>query len=258
MQETILIVTDMEGASGLRRLEQLHKRSGDGARALTLDIKAVVRAIRPLAKNIYIWDFDGNEDALKNEFGPKTKVISHPNWKFLKSIKASKVFLLGFHAREGLTKEFCPHTYSGDIRSFRVNGHLVGEATLFAHLFAQINTPIVFVSGSWYACEELQTLGCDVETVPVRKHRTVYDVPTVRQRMSDAARTAMRKKGTLVRPKKYTFDIVFKKPIARFFAGSHFTLVSDRHITGASAHFDTLYRDFANGIFTYWEDPFRL
>lgn len=256
-KRNILIITDMEGSAGLTSEEQLS--NGEGARALTLDIKAVVRSIRPLAHKIYIWDFDGNEDALKNEFGRNTKVISHPSLSYLTSLGIERIFLVGFHAMEGMKNEFCPHTYSGaDIKKFTINGRPVGEATLFTHLFSQFKIPIVFVTGSYYACKELQTLGLVAETVPVRRGKNVYNVSSVRESMSKKAKRAMHTTGRIIKLKNYTLDITFHEPIAHFFKHTHFKIKSKNRIIGSSANFATLYREFVNGIFTHWEDPFRL
>ena len=247
----------MEGSSGLTKREQLE--DGTGVKNSTLDVKAVVGAIRPLANKIYIWDFDGDENNLSQVFGLKTKVISYPKFAYLKGLKISRVFLMGFHAMAGTKNEFIPHTYSShDIEEVKINGEKVGEVTLFTHLFAQLKIPVAFVSGSYYACQEMIKLGLDPQSVAVRKNLKVYPVEKVRQEMATKAKQAMTIATKIICFRNYKMEVVFKEKISKFFKDGHFVIKSPKKIWGSSPRFEILYLDLVNGIFKFWGDKHRF
>lgn len=249
----ILIIADMEGAIGLK--EEVDDERA--IKAITRDIKCVIEGIRKdrNIKKIYIWDFHGDENNLKNEFGEDTILISHPSLNNLLKFNISKVFLVGFHAMAGIETAFCPHTYSTkEIKNFKINGKKVGEATQFSLFFSEFNIPIVFISGSYYAIKEIDNLGIKAERVIVRKDKKVYDKNRLFGELRKKAYKALSidTNKSIIKYPEYKVEIKLKYDCSSYFKNTCFKIISNTLLLAKSNKFSVIYRDFVNSIHSVW------
>lgn len=257
-KERILIVSDLEGASG--KITEKMVDDLIAVKNLAKDINAIIEGITKKTDDIFVWDFHWKEKNIRpSQIKHKVKFLRLPTFEKLKKLKFDKVFLVGFHSRAGLKNEFIPHTYSDvDVKTFKLNGTYIGEATLFAYLFSEINVPIVFIAGSDAAVKELKRLKLSFKSVTTRKKRTSLKVGP--RDFSTAAGQAISLKGKILKPKKYTFEIrMFLENMANTFANTgKFKKISRFTVAAQSTKFSKIYIPFVNTLFKEWKWTKRM
>ncbi len=257
-KERILIVSDLEGASGKVTEKMVNDLSA--VKNLAKDINAVIEGITKKTDDIFIWDFHGKENNISpNKIKHKVKFLRLPSFKKIKEFGFDKVLLVGFHSRASLKNEFIPHTYSNaDVKSFKLNDTYIGEATLFVYLFSEINVPIVFISGSQAAVKELKKLKLNFKSVTTRKKKT--SVKVTARSFSSAAAQAMEIKGKILKSRKYTFQInLFSDSLATVFANTgKFKKIFPFTVAAKSTKFSEIYIPFVNTLFKEWKWAERM
>ncbi len=79
------------------------------------------------------------------------------------------VFLIGFHARCGLSGAVLPHTIDSRITGLRINGRKAGEALISATTAGYFGVPVGLATGDRTFVEEIKTFLPEIETVVVKE-----------------------------------------------------------------------------------------
>jgi D-amino peptidase len=81
------------------------------------------------------------------------------------------VAFVGYHARAGSDASPLAHTMSPRLRMIELNGEPLSEFRLNALAAASVGTPVVFVSGDEFVCEEARAFDPKIRVVPVKRGR---------------------------------------------------------------------------------------
>ncbi len=179
----VFISTDMEGISGISKLEEVMwdcEEYQNGRKRLMADVNAAVAAAFDAgAKKVYVCDGHGRgtnfiDGALDKR---ATQVwVKDLAW-VIKDVEA--VVELGNHAMAGTMGAFLDHTqWSVGMHHYFYNNERIGEAMQMAVFAGHFGVPIVAVTGDKHACEEAKRFfGESVATgiVKVAKRRNVAD-----------------------------------------------------------------------------------
>lgn len=256
--QRVLIIADLEGASG--RLTEKMLDDLSAVVNLSKDLNAIIDGISKKTKQIYLWDFHGDEHNIpEGMIDFRAKILRHPSFEQIMKLKFDKVFLVGFHSMAGKRNEFRPHTYSEeDVKYFRLNGKPVGEATLFAYLFSEIKVPIVFISASEASVQELKKLGLDFKAVVTRKGKR--STKLTKRDFSSAAYSAMQLEGKLVKQPEYHFKIAMYSPatVKQFVRTGLFRKRPNKVVVAKTKKFSKIYRTFVNLLFRVWRQKYTL
>jgi D-amino peptidase len=101
------------------------------------------------------------------------------------------VFLTGIHGKTGTPNSFSSTTIAPWVAA-RLDGDIIGDSLIVAHLCGAYDVPVVGLSGDWVACEELQW---SLPGVPHAATKTGFDRSSVRHHDVAAARAAIREAG---------------------------------------------------------------
>ncbi|MBI5347112.1 MAG: M55 family metallopeptidase [Candidatus Aenigmarchaeota archaeon] len=217
----ILIVFDAEGITGIsqwkdvvadfssaRPSEKLKKAMGE-------DISAVLEgAYGAGIKRAYVldWHYSGNnirKGDLKIPKGMKV-ILKTETPEILKeySSRSSFAALIGFHGKtdsnDGLPpwfedefesgkKKGVAHVFAFTIDKMLLNGVSRGEAVIYAHVLKELNTPLIFCSGSKAATDELTQFAPEVVAVPTRDGNELFDANDVRSKIKYGVKLAIKK-----------------------------------------------------------------
>jgi len=172
----IYILCDMEGVSGIRKIEQVQSDSNEyahGRELMMQDINAAVDgAFLGGASEVVACDTHGGGGQVRVADMDQRAVYEMPGGgSLMPSLDDTfaGVILLGHHARAGTVNGFLDHTMSS--RSWfewSINGQAMGEIGIEAIFAAHWNVPVIMVSGDQAACDEAgETLG-EVECAVVK------------------------------------------------------------------------------------------
>jgi D-amino peptidase len=176
----IFISVDMEGTSGLERLEEIF-RGLPGfdrfRRMMAGDTNAVIQgAIDGGADEIVVSDSHGymcNLYPADLASGVQLKRGMRRRWCQMKTIDSTQfeaALLIGYHAKAGTTEAILAHTWITGFRDVRVNGHSVPEPSLNTWLAGAFGIPVVMLSGDDFVIEQARpVLGDDVEYAEVKR-----------------------------------------------------------------------------------------
>jgi D-amino peptidase len=207
----VLIISDMEGVSGIVRWEQVTGGEAmyeEGRKLYTGEINAAVRGAKAAgAEEILVMDHHGAgkgwsfNSLIPEELDPACEYVVQSEWteytEFLEQ-GCDACLLVAMHARAGTTAGVMNHTVSGQAwRNLWFNGMLVGETGINAALCGQWNCPVLLVTGDEATCREAaELLGPGLTTVAVKKGLGRYsarNIPPQRARelIEEGARTAL-------------------------------------------------------------------
>ena len=207
----VLIISDMEGVSGIVKWEQVTggEPMYDEARKLyTEEINAAVRGAKAAgADEILVMDHHGAgkgwsfNSLIPEQLDPACEWVVQSNWTeytaFLEQ-GCDACLLIAMHARAGTTDGVLNHTVSGQAwRNLWFNGTLVGETGINAALCGQWGCPVVLVTGDEATCvEATDLLGAGLATVAVKKGLGRFSArqippPRARELIEEGARTAL-------------------------------------------------------------------
>jgi D-amino peptidase len=156
-----IIVTDVEGVTGVTTFEQAEK--SDYAKAMLMhDLNAVIKGIKSTGiHEIILFDMhtDGRNINLEELPGDVSVITGKPiNQKVYKSAPCGfdGLFLLGLHAMAS-AKTLLSHTYLREYEKVTLNGRETGEIGIETALAAEQGIPLVFLSGDDAGCLEAET-----------------------------------------------------------------------------------------------------
>lgn len=173
----ILILTDLEGISGIDSFEMIQKTSPDFyycRERLMMDLNAAVcGACDGGATEVYVIDgHNGSTSFIDEMLDPRAVKIKCPIRKFLDNndICFEGAMHVGCHAMAGTMNGFLDHTQSSMTwHNYYVNGRKTGEIGQFAMEAAHYNIPVVLVTGDTAACAEAKDFLGDIECVSVKQ-----------------------------------------------------------------------------------------
>lgn len=175
----VFISVDMEGTSGLERLEEIFRGLPGFPRFRQLmagDANAVIRgAIEGGADEIVVSDSHGymcniHPDDLVSGVQLKRGQLRR-RWCQMKSFDPSfdAVLLVGYHAKAGTTEAILSHTWITSFLDVRVNGASVPEPSLNAYLAGAFGVPVVMLSGDDYVIEQSRPVLGDIHYAELKK-----------------------------------------------------------------------------------------
>ena len=206
----ILIMTDMEGVSGIVVWEQVNGGAPlyeEGRRLYTEEITAVRGAKAAGATEIVVVDCHGAgggwtfNSLIPDQLDPDCEWVAHHPWsRYTELLEqgCDGALFVGMHARAGTPDGVLCHTISTvKWRNLWFNEELVGETGINAALCGYYGCPAVLVTGDEAVCREgRELLGDGLTTVAVKRGLSRYSarqIPPVRARrmIEDGARQAL-------------------------------------------------------------------
>lgn len=196
----VLIMTDMEGVSGIVVWEQVNGGAPmyEEARKLyTEEINAAVRGARAAgAREIVVVDCHGAgggwtfNSLIPEQIDPDCDWVAHHSWsRYTELLEqgCDAVLLVGMHARAGTPDGVLCHTISTTTwHNLWFNDDLVGETGINAALCGHYGCPVLLVTGDEAVCREAKALlGDGLTTVAVKRGLSRYSarqIPPVRAR----------------------------------------------------------------------------
>lgn len=180
----VFISLDMEGTSGLERLEEIFRGlpGYDTFRQIMAgDANAMIRgAVDAGADDIVASDSHGYMSNMRAEdLVPGVRLKSGlvaRQWCQMKGFDEQyDVALLGCcHAKAGTSDAIISHTWIPGFREVRVNGTAVTEAVLNAYLAGAMGVPVAFLSGCDRTIEQSRSVLGDIEYAQVKKSTGYY------------------------------------------------------------------------------------
>ena len=204
----VYILADMEGVSGIRRIEQVKSDSPEHAEGRDLMIReinaAVAAAFDAGAAEVVACDTHGGGGQVRvGDMDPRA-VYETPNaGRLMPSLDRTfaGVVLLGHHARAGTIDGFLDHTMSSaSWFEYRINDRVVGEIAIEAAYAAHHDVPVIAVTGDEAAAREaVEQLGT-VETAAVkqgigRNRARCLSLPAAHRLVREAIGRALRDPG---------------------------------------------------------------
>jgi len=200
----IYVMTDMEGVSGIDRIEQLDRDGGEfraSCEKLMSDVNAAVAgAFDGGATQATVRDGHGGGGNFLAEMLDERAHHDTTDWKDWPKLLAGGfdgAFAVGHHAMAGTIDAFLDHTQdSTRWHDYYLNGRRCGEIAQVATWMGAAGIPLLLVTGDEAACVEAREFVQPVETAAVKRgdgrNRAVACPPDeARDRIRAAARRAM-------------------------------------------------------------------
>ena len=196
----VVMLTDMEGVSGICRWEQVSSGRPmfeEGRRLYTEDVNAAIRgAFNGGATDVVLMDWHGAggghsfNSFIPDKLDPRcTYVVQERIPQYTKVLEegCDAAFLIGMHARAGTAEGVMNHTVFGSSwQNLWFNGVVVGETGVNAALCGAWGCPVVFITGDKVTCEQgIELLGDQVKAVAVKEgigRSSAVMIPPVRAR----------------------------------------------------------------------------
>ena len=196
----VLIMTDMEGVSGIVVWEQVNGGAPlyeESRRLYTEEINAAVRGARAAgATEIVVVDCHGAgggwtfNSLVPELLDPNCDWVAHHPWsRYTELLEkgCDAALLVGMHARSGTPDGVLCHTISSTTwRNLYFDDDLVGEVGINAALCGHYGCPVLLVTGDEAVCREsTELLGAGLTTVAVKRGLSRFSarqVPPVRAR----------------------------------------------------------------------------
>jgi D-amino peptidase len=169
----VFISVDMEGTTGLERLEEIFRGlpGFDKFRQLMAgDANAAIQgAIDGGASEIVVSDSHGYmcniypDDLIKGVQLKRGQIKRQ--WCQMKTLDTDfdAAILIGYHAKAGTEDGILAHTWITGFRDVRVNGQSVPEPSLNTWLAGSFGVPVVMLSGDQYVIEQASPVMGDIE-----------------------------------------------------------------------------------------------
>jgi D-amino peptidase len=175
----LFISVDMEGTTGLERLEEIFRGlpGFDTFRQLMAgDANAVVQgAIQGGATEIVVSDSHGymcniHPDDLMPGVQLRRGQLKR-SWCQSKGLDGSydAVMMVGYHAKAGSADAILAHTWITGFRDVRVNGQSVPEPSLNGLLAGAFGVPVIMLTGDDWVIREAQPVLGDIHYAQVKK-----------------------------------------------------------------------------------------
>ena len=206
MNKKVLMVTDLEGISGIAKIEQvMDTESPDYIHSreyLMADVNAAVAGcFDGGAEAVYVWDgHGGGVNFIPGTLDPRATQIDGST--IMDVIHDCDVLMLvGMHAMSGTAGAFLDHTQSSKtIFDYRYNGIRRGEITQECIFAGYFGIPCVMVTGDRAACREAEELlpgviTAEVKSAVVRNVADCLPLDVAHKRIHDAAVAGMALEG---------------------------------------------------------------
>lgn len=199
----IFIMTDLEGISGISRIEQVSDTADEGYKysleRLMSDVNAAIRgAYDGGADEVFVEDGHGGGDNFIAGALDSRAVQSQNMGRGCGDLtKCDAVFMIGAHAMSGTLNAFLDHTQSSvSWHDYYINGHRCGEMGQTAAFAGAFGIPVVMVSGDFAACAEARQFFGNIKTAAVkfangRNNAECINNQTAEQLIYNAAREAV-------------------------------------------------------------------
>lgn len=203
----IYILADMEGISGIRKMEQVQTSGSTeylpACKLMMEDMNAAISAaFEAGATEVVACDTHGGGGQINvDKMDPRaTYEMPFPGVMMPSLDKSfSGVVLLGHHAMAGTMNAFLDHTMSSkEWFEFRINGRIVGEMAIEAAYAAHFGVPVIAVSGDEATAAEARKFFGKVECAIVKKavgrrnSVNCLPIPEAHKRIRKAIITAIR------------------------------------------------------------------
>ncbi len=159
----VLIITDLEGVSGVTRFDQAAAGNPEKPSAmdmLTSDVNVVIRGIRSFDPgiNIHVWDGHGAGGLVQDDLLPVEGMFAGSMRDAVPYFKEKGIDALAFvgqHAMSYTVHGNLCHTMSHTgIHYYMLNGCLVGEFGFWAAVAGEAGIKTVYLAGDDKACAE--------------------------------------------------------------------------------------------------------
>ena len=206
MNKKVLMITDLEGISGVSKIEQvmdtespdyIHTRE----RLMADTNAAIAGCFDAGADAVYVWDGHGSgKNFIEGALDARAVQI---NGKTIMGVirDCDVLMLVGMHAMSGTAKAFLDHTQSSQsIFDYKYNGIRRGEITQECIFAGYFGIPCVMVTGDRAACEEASALlpgviTAEVKYAEVRNTAVCLPNDEAEKRIYDAAVAGMTLEG---------------------------------------------------------------
>jgi D-amino peptidase len=175
----ILVYYDMEGISGVNRVEQVgfgNPEYDSGRDYLTQDVNAVIEGLFAGGADVVnVTDAHGSgnpePDVILEKLDPRAQIIYKdspfaPYIDLPEMEKYDAVAVVCMHAKTG-SNGFMAHTYNGGC-DWIINGKSINETEIIAFSWGRFGIPVIFASGDNVLKEQLEYMDW-LEYVPVKK-----------------------------------------------------------------------------------------
>jgi D-amino peptidase len=206
----IYVMVDMEGISGIRKIEQVKKdfpaEYSNGCKLMTMEINEVVKALYDYgATEVVVRDTHGTGGQINiSDMDPRA-IYESSDFELMPSLDESfdGLILLGHHSKAGTLNGFLDHTMSSESWfSFKINGVELGEIGLEAAYAGHFHVPVIVVTGDETTIKEAkETLGTVEGSVVKwgigRNRAKCLSLPEAYERIRDSIRKGLELTGKL-------------------------------------------------------------
>lgn len=173
--KNVLILTDMEGVSGITDARQVLDFTGRtyvrSLLRLMADTNAAVAGCFDAgAERVFVWDGHmGGQNFIREMLDERAEEVTLAD--IMPQIPViDAAMLVGTHAMAGTMNAFMDHTELFDgIHRCEYNGEAVGEIMMFAAFAGHYGIPLVMASGDEAACAEARRFCPGVRTASVKR-----------------------------------------------------------------------------------------
>lgn len=175
---TVLVAVDMEGVAGLVNSSQLSSSGRDYGLARSLleeeTNAAVEAAFDAGATEVLVVDSHGGKTNVRPDRLDRRAELISGGPRPLGMIhgideRIDAVVMVAWHARASTAEAVADHTYTGAIKSIRLNGTELGEAGLAGAVAGHFGVPVVFLSGDRAATGQAREAFGDLEVATVKE-----------------------------------------------------------------------------------------
>lgn len=207
----VYISSDMEGIAGLVSGTQVSAGERDyavGRRLMIAETNAAIAgAFDAGATEVLVNDSHGSQtNLLAEELDRRASLItgSPKPVGMMQGIDSTfdAVVFVGYHAQASTADAVLGHTYSGALKSVKLNGREVGEYGLNAAIAGYFGVPVVFIAGDRAVVEQARALIPGVEGLAVKEGigqtaaRTLHPAEA-RERITAGVRTALARRSQI-------------------------------------------------------------
>ncbi len=153
--KNVLIVTDLEGISGISTMEMLSEQYEECCRRLMADTNAAVAgAFDGGAERVFVEDgHGGGDNFIAGMLDKRAEQVTLQTYPDMNEVCA--IMQVGAHAMAGTPNGLLDHTQSSVAwHNYTVNGRRCGEMAQSALFAGAYDVPNVMMSGDRAACEE--------------------------------------------------------------------------------------------------------
>lgn len=215
MKNNVLIITDLEGISGVYTIDQIFEEAAykEACKLLTADTNAAVDgAFAAGAEKVYVLDGHGSgKNFPENSLDERAVRVGLPEMhSVIHEIGA--VMQVGAHAKSGTMLGFLDHTQSSaTIHDYRYNGVPCGEMDQIGIYTGFYGIPNVMLSGDRTACEQAEAIFPGIKTAAVktadsRNHAVCLPVEEAAALIRQAAYDGFKARGEIA---PYAYQLPF-------------------------------------------------